>query len=104
MPDTLSIDRNGPLATVTLTRPEVHNAIDPRMVRELTAAMQEVSEAPEVRVVVLRAEGKSFCAGADITWMRDSAAYSYEENLEDAEALAGLFRAVYDCPKPVIAR
>jgi methylglutaconyl-CoA hydratase len=100
----LTLQRHGPVASLTLTRPEVHNAINPEMVQELTAAFQELSTDPTVRVVLLAAEGKSFCAGADLNTMRASADFTYEENMADAAALAGLFRAVYDCPKPVVGR
>ena len=92
------------IATVTLARPEVHNAFDPPMIAELTEAFQQLGSAGDVRVVVLAAQGKSFCAGADLHWMRSMVDFTHEENVADALALAGMLRAIYECPKPVIAR
>lgn len=104
MPATIAITRSGPVATVTLRRPEVHNALNPAMIAELAEAFSEEGARPEVRVVLLAAEGKSFCAGADLNWMREAAAYTAEQNTADALSLARMLRAVYECPKPVIAR
>jgi methylglutaconyl-CoA hydratase len=104
MPNTIEIDDSGRVATVTLRRPEVHNAFNAEMIRELTDAFAAVSTAEETRVVVLAAEGKSFCAGADLHWMRAMVDYSFEENVGDAMGLARMLRTIYDCPKPVIGR
>jgi methylglutaconyl-CoA hydratase len=104
MPSTISVTRAAPATTITLRRPEVHNALNPAMIAELADAFREEGARPESRLIVLAAEGKSFCAGADLNWMRDSASYSQEANLADALNLARMLQAVYACPKPVIAR
>ncbi|MGH3144488.1 MAG: enoyl-CoA hydratase-related protein [Rubrobacter sp.] len=94
----------GPVATVTLARPGSHNALNAELVREVTRCFEELAEEGGIRVVVLTGDGPSFCAGADVGYMRDSAGFTYEENLEDARKLAAMFLAVDECPKPVVAR
>jgi methylglutaconyl-CoA hydratase len=74
------------------------------LVAEITRCFEDLAESEDVRVVVLTGEGSSFCAGADIGYMRDAADLSYDENLEDARRLAAMFRAVDECPKPVVAK
>lgn len=91
------------VATVTLNRPEIRNAFNDEMIAELTAAFNELSADDNVRVIVLAAAGKAFCAGADLNWMRAMADYSYEENLADADKLAQMLKTIYECPKPTIA-
>jgi methylglutaconyl-CoA hydratase len=92
------------VATVTLNRPEIHNAFDETLIASLTAAFVSLDDNADVRVVVLTGAGKSFCAGADLNWMRRMAAFGKEENLADANALAGMLRALYALSKPTIAR
>ncbi len=99
----LELDPRG-IAIVTLNRPEVHNAFDEMMIAELTETMLDCGRNAEVRIVVIEAQGKSFCAGADLNWMKRAASHSVAENTRDAQALAGMLRTVYECPKPVIAR
>jgi methylglutaconyl-CoA hydratase len=94
----------GPVATVTLARPEAHNALNAELVEELTRCFEELAEDQETRVVVLAGAGRSFCAGADIGYMRETAGLSYEENLEDARRLAMMFWTIDECPKPVVAK
>jgi len=98
-----SIDDRG-VATVTLNRPEIHNAFDDHLIGELIKAFDDVGANPDVRVVVLRGEGKSFSAGADLNWMRRMADYSHEDNLKDARIVADLLARIAFCPKPVLAR
>lgn len=93
----------GGVATVTLTRPDIHNAIDDDLIARLTREFQGLSRDQVVRVVILAATGKSFCAGADINWMKRMAEYGAEENLEDAKALAGLMYTLGSLRKPTIA-
>ena len=100
----LIINTKGGVATVTLNRPEAHNALGPELGAELTAAFQQLGTASNVRAIVLAAEGKSFCAGADLDWMRQTAAASEEENVAEVMQLARMFQTIYECPKPVIAR
>ena len=94
----------GPVATITLNRPEVRNAFNDEVIAELTQAFTELGQHPHVRVIVLAAEGPAFCAGADLNWMRRMADNSRAENLADAGALADTLRAIYECLKPTIAR
>src|SRR5215217_1748565 len=94
----------GVVTTVTLSRPDSHNALNAELIGELTGCFEEISEDESVRVVVLAGEGRSFCAGADIGYMRETATFSYEENLEDARRLAMMYRIIDECPKPLVAR
>lgn len=96
------IDSRG-LATVTMNRPELHNAFDDLMIKALTSEFRRLNADPQVRVVLLAASGKSFSAGADLNWMRRMADYSREENLADSMSLAGLMRTLYGLSKPTIA-
>ncbi|MER3414414.1 MAG: enoyl-CoA hydratase [Armatimonadota bacterium] len=96
------VDQEGAVLRVRLNRPDVRNAFDDSLISELTGVFRSV--ASDARVVVLSGEGKAFCAGGDLNWMRRTANYSEEENLRDAEALAELFLAVDECSCPVIAR
>jgi len=102
--DAVSVVQDGRgVATVTLSRPAVHNAFDDALIARLTETFTALGRDASVRVVVLEAEGKSFSAGADINWMRRMAGYSREENLSDAKALAGMLEAIDRCPHPVVA-
>jgi methylglutaconyl-CoA hydratase len=92
------------IATVTLNRPEIHNAFDETLIASLTAAFVSLDGNADVRVVVLAGAGKSFCAGADLNWMKRMAAFDHAENLADAQALAAMLRAVHSLAKPTIAR
>ena len=92
------------VATVTLNRPEVRNAFNDEVIAELTAAFSQLGADPQVRVIVLAAEGLAFCAGADLNWMRRMADYTHAENLADAAQLAEMLRVIYACPKPTVAR
>ena len=102
--DTLKITRSGAVATVTLNRPEVRNAFNDTVIAELTQAFQALGQDPQVRAIVLAAEGAAFCAGADLNWMRRMADYSRAENLADAASLAEMLRVIATCPKPTVAR
>lgn len=100
----LLIETSGAVTALTLDRPEVHNAFDEALIAALTAAFTEAGTDDKVRAVVLRANGKSFSAGADLNWMKRMAGFSEAENLADAQRLAELLRVIDTCPKPVIAR
>ena len=99
----LRLERSGAVARVTLARPEVRNAFDDRLIEELTRAVGEAAKDPDARVVVLAGDGPSFCAGADISWMRKAGGYSRAENEADAERMARMLRTIDACPKPVVA-
>lgn len=90
-------------ATVTLNRPDVHNAFDDKLIALLTRELDALDHNPTVGVVVLAAAGKSFCAGADLKWMRRMAEYSEAENQADAEALAALMKTLNRLSKPTVA-
>lgn len=96
----LRIARDGDVLHVTLARPETRNAFDAALIAELAEAFVDVGTA---RGVVLRGEGPSFCAGADVDWMRASADLSVEENVTDANALRRMLEAIDGCPAPVVA-
>lgn len=98
----LEVRPDGPVLHVRLNRPEVRNAFNDELIAALTAAFSSISL--ETRAVVLSGEGKSFCAGGDLEWMRKAAAYTEEENYLDALKLAKLFKAVAECHAVVIAR
>lgn len=95
--------REGPVARVALARPEARNAFDDALIAELARTFLDLAVDTETRVVVLSGEGPTFCAGADIAWMRMAGGYSREQNEEDAGKMARMLRAIDACPKPVIA-
>jgi methylglutaconyl-CoA hydratase len=97
------IDSRG-VATVTLNRPEKHNAFDDAVIAQLREAFDALSASEDVRVVVLASRGKNFSAGADLGWMKRMAEYDYEHNLRDAQLLAGMLQSLHDLPQPTIAR
>lgn len=97
----LKVESKGSVLNLTLNRPEVRNAINDELIAALTTALIEVPA--EVRAVVIRGEGQGFCAGGDLEWMRKAASYTEEQNYQDALKVAGLFRAVTDCPAVVIS-
>lgn len=99
----LAVDERG-VATLTINRPEIHNAFDDTLIQRLIQALESVEVDPKVRVVVLRSEGKSFSAGADLNWMRRMADYSEDENLADARMLAKLMERLNNLTKPTIAQ
>jgi enoyl-CoA hydratase/carnithine racemase len=98
---TVQVEREGSVLRVTLARPERRNAFDAELIRELGQAFVDVGKA---RAVVLAGEGASFCAGADVDWMRASVGLSFDENVADANAMRQMFEAIDNCPAPVVAR
>jgi methylglutaconyl-CoA hydratase len=100
---TLRVERDGPIARVTLARPEIRNAFDEVAIQEITRVFLSFTDDTETRVVVLAGEGPIFCAGADVGWMRRAGSWSKTENETDAERMAGMLRAIDDCPRPVLA-
>lgn len=104
MSQMIRVETQSTRGTVLLTRPDLHNAFNDDMMRELTEAFSKLGSDPSVRVIVLAAEGKSFCAGADINWMKRMVGYSLEENIADSRVLSKMLRTIRECPKPVIAR
>lgn len=92
------------IARVTLNRPDVHNAFNDIMIRELIDVFDDIQSKSEIRVVVLTGKGKSFCAGADLNWMRKVKDYSYEDNLRESLELSEVLYKMYASAKPTIAR
>jgi methylglutaconyl-CoA hydratase len=101
---TLEITRRNAIGIVALNRPDVHNAFNDVLIAELTAACETLGEDPDVRMVILTGNGPSFCAGADLNWMKKMAGYSRAQNVADAAGLAEMLRALNELPKPTVAR
>lgn len=100
----LEEENGGGILHVFLNRPEVRNAFDETLIRELTACFRGIRASDPFRVVCLRGEGQVFCAGGDLGWMRRAAGWTKAENQKDAMRLFDMLLAVRDCPKPVVAR
>ena len=100
----LNLEVKNGVARVTLDRPELRNAFDDVLIRELQTAFERLEKDRSVRVVVLAGNGPAFCAGADLNWMKRMAGYGYKENLADAQALAKMLATLDRMPKPTIAR
>lgn len=100
----ITITQLGKVATVALNRPEVHNAFDDKLIRELTVALLDLEREPNVHAIVLSGIGPSFSAGADMTWMRRMASAPEEDNRADALKLAELMRTLAFLARPTIAR
>jgi enoyl-CoA hydratase/carnithine racemase len=98
----LNVESKGPVTFLTLARPEVRNALNDELIVGLTRAFHDLPEG--TRVVVLRGEGKAFCAGGDLEWMRRAAAYTEQQNIDDAIRLANLFESITSCPAVVVAQ
>ena len=104
MADNLSVEKRDRAAIVTLNRPQIRNAFDDALIASLTGTLRTLDADPAVRAVVLAGAGPAFCAGADLNWMKRMAAYGFEQNLEDARALAAMLRTLDRMSKPTIAR
>lgn len=91
------------VATVTMNRGEVHNAFNETVIADLADAFQRLGTDPAVRIVLLRGAGRSFSAGADLSWMQRMAGFSHDENVADAMGLAVMLRTLDTCPKPTVA-
>jgi len=102
--DTLMVSENKNVVTVALNRPEVHNAMNELLIKELTGCFAELNNKKNVRAIILTGNGKSFCGGADLNWMKSMIKYSKEENIKDSKKLLNLFETIYSCRKPVIGR
>lgn len=100
---TLEVGLRDGVRRVALHRPSVHNAFNETLIAELTAEFRDADADPAVRAVLLHAAGPSFCAGADLEWMKRAAGYGRAENLADAHALAAMLAAIATCSKPTLA-
>ncbi len=101
---TIKHERRGDVEYVIFCRPEVHNAFNSSMIYELIDLFGKLIDDETLRVVVLTGEGKSYCAGADLNWMRSVVDFTYEQNLKESLALADMLWAIYSFPKPTIGR
>jgi len=102
---TIKVDTNKQrVTTVTMTRPEVHNAFNAEMINELTTAFEALDKNKDTLIIVLQSEGESFSAGADINWMKSMVQATQAENQEDSLRLAALMRAINFCSKTVVAK
>lgn len=99
---TIKVQLGESMAWVNLDRPEVRNALNPELIRELTEVFDWLDSRDDIRVIILKGNGKCFCAGADLEYMKDMARYSYPQNLADAERLSKLFQTIYFCNKAII--
>lgn len=104
MSEGVLLDIQDRIGFITINRPEKRNALGPDLVKSLIDAFKEMNENEEVKIIVLRANGKAFCAGADLAYLQDLQGFSYEENLEDSLRLMRLFSMTYSLPKVVIAQ
>jgi len=100
----IEVQKKENFATIFLNRPDVHNAMNEELMVELTSCFKKISKEKKIRAIVLTGKGKSFCAGADLNWMKSMAKYSMKENIADSKILLNLYEEIYSCPKPVIAR
>ncbi|WP_093056786.1 enoyl-CoA hydratase/isomerase family protein [Variovorax sp. YR634] len=100
----LKLTLEGAIARIWLDQPDARNAFDDAVIAELTQAFTEAGAAPQVKAIVLGANGPAFCAGANLNWMRRMADYTRGENIADAGKLAAMLRTIAECPKPTIAR
>ncbi len=101
---TLELEKHRDVGVIWMNRPDVRNAFNETMIAELAAAFKSLDADDAVKAVVLAGRGPSFCAGADLNWMKKMSGYSAEENYEDALGLANMLYILYSMNKPTIAR
>lgn len=101
---TILINEKDHVLYVSLNRPEIHNAFNPEMIQELTHLFSDTKKLEKYRAIVLSGEGKSFCAGADLNWMKSMVKYNYEENVADAQKLFIMFDVMKHCPLPILGK
>ena len=100
--NTIKVQLGESMAWVNLNRPEVRNALNTELIRELTEVFDWLNSRDDIRVIILKGNSKAFCAGADLAYMKDMASFSYNQNIADAEKLSKLFQTIYFCNKAVI--
>jgi len=100
---TIEFEKQADLGIIWLNRPDIHNAFNEVMIQEVIDCVGAVNEMDDIRIVILRGRGKSFCAGADLNWMRGVANYSFEQNYKESLNLSKCFFTIYTCKKPTIA-
>jgi len=92
------------IASISLNRPEKHNALNPQLISELSSAIKMAESNPEVKVIILKSSSTTFCAGADISYLKELQSNTYQQNLEDSQSLKLLFATLYNVEKPLIAQ
>ncbi len=102
--DTLEINRNESLLRISFNRPDVMNALSGEMIQETTHVFNTIGEDESIRVVILEGNGKTFSAGADLSYMKQSGEMNIEQNTEQGIRLGNMYRSIEQCPKPVIAK
>ncbi len=100
----LDVKHDGLVVHVALNRPDVHNAFNPKMIEEITAFFNSSEKLKGARVISFRGNGKSFCAGADLEWMKEMVTFSKEQNLKDSNRLYDMFESLHECPLPIITK
>ncbi len=100
---TIEFEKSADLGIIWLNRPEIHNAFNEVMIQDLIDGFEAVNAMDDIRIVILRGRGKSFCAGADLNWMRGVARYTFEQNYRESLNLSKCFYTIYTCKKPTIA-
>lgn len=100
----LTYEKAGRIGKVTFNRPEIHNAFNATVITEMSQVFSEMEKDDDIRVVLLTGAGKSFCAGADLNWMREVINQSFDQNLAESNALADLFYQIYTFQRPVVGR
>lgn len=102
--NTLNITQEKNVVTIELNRPEVHNAMNEEMMKELISCFEKLDSDNKIRCIILTGKGKSFCAGADLNWMKRMVDFSKEKNIRDSNLLLDLYEKIFTCQKPVIAK
>lgn len=100
----LKFEKTDNVGRITFNRPDIHNAFDSTVLFEMSDVFSQIVKDQSLRAVVLTGAGKSFCAGADLNWMKSVKEQNYDANFKESKALAGLFYQIYTCPLPVIGR
>jgi len=100
----IEVQREEDIAIVSLNRPEVHNAMNEPMMKELTDCFRKLSIDDTIRIIILTGKGTSFCAGADLYWMKSMVKYSKDENMKDSRLLQDLYESIYNSPKITLAK
>lgn len=100
---TIQIEIQNDLGTIWLNRPDVRNAMNGEMIDEILEALENLNNNSEVRIIVLRGKGKTYCSGADLNWMKEVVKYGYEQSVEESKVLASAFYKIYTSPKPTIS-
>lgn len=100
--ETIEIQKKKDITTIILNRPEVHNAMNEKLMKELISCFKKLNIDNQIRSIILKGKGKSFSAGADLNWMKSMVKYSQKENMKDSQLLSDLYETIYNSPKPII--